>query len=154
MRIPNASLALPPEDSTREDAVWLYRDENRQALILSRHDAEGNFETAVLPESGLRQDASGPLRYKPVEPAPGFPLAMFEDPQLAVSPDRARSPGSVRWHSELDWLHAVHKTAYSNGIVACMSSSSGRISQMGCMETRRCLQDSRRESGAWPSLIF
>ncbi len=116
-RLAARSLHLPPADATREDAVWLYRDENRQALILSRHDAAGNLALRYLPVRGLRADAAGAVHFEAAEPAPGFPLALFEDRDLAV-PESERSPWLNAWHSEQEWFAAVHRTAYSNGILA------------------------------------
>ncbi len=117
LRIPAASLALPPADSTAEDAVWIYRDQDRQALILSRHDAAGNLDLRYLPVRGLRQDAGGEVRFEPASWSAGFPLRLWEDQALGV-PESEREAWLSRWHSELDWLHAVHRTGYSDGILA------------------------------------
>jgi hypothetical protein len=42
---------------------------------------------------------------------------MFEDENLAI-PKSDRAAWFSAWHSELDWLHATHQAAYSNGIIA------------------------------------
>ena len=42
---------------------------------------------------------------------------MLEDQNLAV-PLSERLEWLSQWHSEFDWLRAVHKTKYSNGILA------------------------------------
>ena len=88
------------------NAVLLWRDDAHQALILAR---------------------GGELRYQPVnanlEPvpwAPGLPLELFEDPNLKIpSGDREshREEWLSQWHNERDWLEAVHRTRYSNGII-------------------------------------
>lgn len=118
-RIPAASLAsaLPPEDATSEDGIGLYGDADHQALILSRHDSAGGLELRYLTLRSLQQDAAGSLHLKTAPAGVGFPLGLYEDPELQAPPqDRVRWLGE--WHSELDWLHAVHKTRYANGIIA------------------------------------
>jgi hypothetical protein len=84
------------------NAVLVWRDDAHQALILAR----GNE-----------------LRYQPVsadlEPVPwalGLPLELLEDPQLKVDGDR--EDWLSQWHDERDWLEAVHRTRYSNGIIS------------------------------------
>ena len=100
-----------------EDAVWLYATEDRQVIILSRHDASGNLELRYLPVRGLQQDATGKIHMDTAELVAGLPLRIWEDPEFAVPRDE-RSTWLNSWHSELDWLHAVHKTKYSDGILA------------------------------------
>jgi hypothetical protein len=93
-------------------AIWLYADEEHQALIQSR---PGELRYQAI--RGLRQDSDGAVHFEAAPLGPGFPLRLFEDENLAIpSADRAAWLGD--WHSELDWLRAVHRTAYSNGIIA------------------------------------
>ncbi|HTR39528.1 MAG TPA: alkaline phosphatase family protein [Bryobacteraceae bacterium] len=117
MRIPRTALTLPPEDVPDEDPVWLYGGENRQALILARHSPTGQLELRYLPVRELRQDAGGAIRFDRCDAAPGFPLKIFEDPDFVV-PGDDRVDWLNAWHSDLDWLRAVHKTTYSDGILA------------------------------------
>jgi len=65
----------------------------------------------------LRQDADGSIHFQPTQPDAGFPLRLWEDPDLAV-PTEERAAWLSAWHTELEWLHAVHKTRYSDGILA------------------------------------
>ena len=103
VRIPKESLVLPAEEQPDRDAILLWRDDAHQALVLVRN---------------------GQIRYLPVdarlEPAawgPGLPLEMFEDPKLGIPPgDREHWLG--QWHNERDWLNAIHRTRYSNGIIS------------------------------------
>jgi hypothetical protein len=117
MQIPRANLMLPPDQTPHEDVIWLYANEERQALILARHEAAGKLELRYLPVCGLRQDFDGSIHFEPARLTSGFPLRIFEDPDLAV-PDGGRIEWLNSWHSELEWLQAVHRTKYSNGILA------------------------------------
>jgi hypothetical protein len=93
-------------------AIWLYADEDHQALVLSRPG-----ELRYLAIKGLHQGIDGAIHYDAVPIAPGFPLRLFEDQNLAI-PAADREAWFDTWHSEIDWLHATHQTAYSNGIIA------------------------------------
>jgi hypothetical protein len=95
-----------------DHAVWLYADEDHQALILSRPG-----ELRYLGIRGLRQDAAGAIHYDTVPAGPGFPLRLFEDQNLHVPGDN-REEWFSAWHSELDWLHATHQCNYSDGVIA------------------------------------
>jgi hypothetical protein len=95
-----------------KDDIWLYASNEKQALIQSRGD-----ELRYLPIRNLRQDTDGSIHYEPAKFAPGLPLRLFEDENLAVPPT-ARETWLNSWHSESEWFHAIHQTAYSNGIIA------------------------------------
>jgi len=100
-----ASLGSHPVDFVaipRGDSIWLYASEDKQALISSRGD-----ELRYTPVHGT----------KPAAFVPGLPLRLFEDENLAV-PESDRETWLNAWHSESDWFHATHQTAYSNGILA------------------------------------
>ncbi len=116
VRVPVTAVSnsLPEDASVNEDPIWLFGDDNKQALILSREDADGRQSFRYLPVSSFRQDASGTITFQTKEWADGFPLKLFEDKDLAVS-DRTAWLNS--WHSETEWLRAAHKTTYSNAIV-------------------------------------
>lgn len=111
MTIPKAHFDFPAAPLTA-DPIWLYASEDRQALILAR----GN-DLRYLPMRALHQDASGAVHFQPIAFAPGLPLHMFEDPNLAV-PEPQRESWLNSWHPQLEWLRAVHRTAYSDGIIA------------------------------------
>ena len=112
MTIPKSDFAFPAADRPTEDPIWLYASEDRQALILSR----GN-ELRYLPVRALHQDPGGAVQFERIPFAPGLPLHLFEDENLAV-PQPEREAWLNSWHSDLDWLHAAHLTAYSDGITA------------------------------------
>ena len=114
-----------------DESVWLYGDEAHQAIVSSRNDAQGNLELHYQPVRGLSQDSNGKISFDSAEFGAGFPLRLWEDPQLAI-PEADRSTWLNEWHSESDWLRAAHKTKYSNGIIALQeqfrldNSSSGQ----------------------------
>jgi hypothetical protein len=101
-----AGLAPQPVDFIavripERDAILLWRDAGHQALLLTR----GN-ERRYMPVND---------RFEPVAWGPGLPLELFEDPQLKVTGDR--ETWLSQWHNEQDWLNAIHRTRYSNGII-------------------------------------
>jgi hypothetical protein len=112
MPIPKADFAFPSADAPTEDPIWLYTSEDRQVLILSR----GN-ELRYLPVRALHQDAGGAVHFEAAPFAPRLPLRIFEDDDFTVPPAE-REAWLNAWHSETDWFHATHRTAYSDGMVA------------------------------------
>lgn len=103
-----------------KDVIWLYRSALRQALIFTRHDPAGKLEIRYLPVSNFTQDESGELHYERAAWAPGFPLEIFEDPLFNVEGDHAQ--WLDQWHSEREWLNAVHRTRYSNGVIGIVEA--------------------------------
>jgi len=111
-------LVLPLIDDRDIDAdvVWVTTGANRQALILSRRNANGELSLRYLPISGLTMDASGRLQFKQISWQAGLPLQIFEDPNL-ILPTSDRTAWLSQWHTDTEWLNALHKTHYSNGLV-------------------------------------
>jgi hypothetical protein len=103
-----------------KDAIWLRRGEDRQALIFTRHDASGKLELRYTPVAHLTQDQDGELRYDRAGWSAGFPLEIFEDPMFNAEGDRAQ--WLDQWHSDEEWLKAVHRTRYSNGIIGIVEA--------------------------------
>lgn len=99
-----------------DEPIWLYDGPEKQALILSREEPSGERSFRYLPVAGLKQDSDGAISLQIKEPSPGFPLKYFEDPEFAI-PAADRSQWLTEWHSEDDWLKAVHKTSYSNALI-------------------------------------
>jgi hypothetical protein len=98
------------------DVIWVTAGANRQALLLSRHDAAGVLSLRYLPISNLTQDANGRLQFKIISWQAGLPLQIFEDPNLNF-PGGDRTAWLSEWHTDSEWLQALHKTHYSNGLV-------------------------------------
>jgi hypothetical protein len=117
-RIPRAAVApgLGPELQPDEDVVWLYGGPDRQALLLARGGGQERLQLRYLPVANLVQDERGQAHFDLVAWQPGFPLRLLEDPRLDV-PLNDRLGWLNDWHTDADWLHAVHKTQYSNGLI-------------------------------------
>ncbi len=117
-RIPLESIAPALNDDLKpdNDVVWLYAGKDRQALILPRGEAAGQLQLRFLPVANLTQDANGAVRFDRIDWKPRLPLKMLEDPRLD-SPDGDRVAWLEQWHTDVEWLHALHKTQYSNGLI-------------------------------------
>ena len=114
----SSELVLPllPERALNPDVVWVYGGPDKQALILAREDQQGGLSFRYLPIKNLTQDAEGRLQFEVVPWQPGLPLHIFEDEQLAI-PETDREAWLNEWHTDVEWLRALHKTEYSNGLI-------------------------------------
>jgi hypothetical protein len=102
---------LPDMDSLH--AYWLYGDEDHQVVILT--DAEGNI--AVRPLAHLHQDQDGNVSWSEQSWAAGFPLHLFEDPELQLPAGDDRAAWLSAWHTEREWMDAMHHCKYSNAVI-------------------------------------
>jgi hypothetical protein len=103
-------------DQISNDAVWLYCGPDRQAIIFARENGHGQLSLLYRPIKNLEQDAAGRIRLEPIDWQAGLPLHIFEDPAMAIAPAQ-REEWLSQWHTDLEWLQALHRTQYSNGIV-------------------------------------
>ncbi|MBA3806757.1 MAG: hypothetical protein H0X14_13735 [Acidobacteria bacterium] len=69
-----------------------------------------------IPISGLTEDEKGTARFEMAHWRDGFPLKIWEDKQLDVPMDE-RAAWLSAWHTELEWMRAVHQTKYSNALI-------------------------------------
>jgi hypothetical protein len=117
MRLPS-SLVTPliDEPAITNDVIWVYAGDDDQALILTRKDARGNLSFRYQPIRSLTEDENGKLHFERVEWRAGLPLHMWEDKQLDV-PDKDRAAWLSAWHTDVEWLRALHRTRYSNGLI-------------------------------------
>ena len=109
-------LPLIDDRDIDEDVIWVTAGANRQALLLSRRNAGGELSLRYLPISNLTQDANGRLQFKAISWQAGLPLQIFEDANLKV-PGADKTAWLSQWHTDSEWLEALHKTHYSNGLV-------------------------------------
>lgn len=118
-KIPCAQLSSilgAGECLSQEEAVWLYGGPERQTLILSREDEAGRLSFRYLPVRNLTQDDSGAVRFERAEWGAGFPLKIWEDKAFGVAADE-RAAWLNQWHTELEWMRAIHQTHYSNALI-------------------------------------
>lgn len=109
-------LPLIEDKEIDPDVIWVTAGPNRQALLLSRRDAAGNLSFRYLPISNLSQDANGRLSFQAISWQEGLPLRIFEDPNLNI-PTPDRTAWLSQWHTDQEWLEALHRTHYSNGLI-------------------------------------
>jgi hypothetical protein len=117
------AVRVPPElvkplvkEDGIADVIWISAGAEQQALILAREDGEGQLSFRYVPIRKLTQDETGRLNFEYSNWHAGLPLQILEDPQLEV-PDGNREAWLSKWHTDLEWLHALHKTHYSNGLI-------------------------------------
>ena len=109
-------LPLIEDRDIDEDVIWVSSGADRQALLLSRRNAQGELGLRYVPISNLTQDANGRVQFKTISWQAGLPLQIFEDPKLAF-PGADRTAWLREWHTDSEWLVALHKTQSSNGLV-------------------------------------
>ncbi|HEY6119351.1 MAG TPA: alkaline phosphatase family protein [Pyrinomonadaceae bacterium] len=116
-RLP-ADLIRPAIDEANlaDDVIWVYDGPNNQALILARTSGLGDLSFRYVPISNLIQDAKGKLHFETHAWRAGLPLHIFEDKQLNIG-NSDRVDWLSQWHTDVDWLQALHQTAYSNGLI-------------------------------------
>ncbi|HJZ80346.1 MAG TPA: hypothetical protein VKD91_08370, partial [Pyrinomonadaceae bacterium] len=118
-RIPSEAIAPALSDDLKpdDDVVWLYSSADRQALIIPRGEKTGGqLSLRYLPIANLKQAPDGAISFERADWKLGLPLKMLEDPRLD-SGESDRSGWLSQWHTDAEWLHALHKTQYSNGLI-------------------------------------
>jgi hypothetical protein len=116
-RLPTALVAPLLKDKDLDpDVVWVNGGSGMEALLLFRRSEAGDLSIRYLPIRNLRQDEKGVVQFELAEWQNGLPLRMIEDPKLAI-PINDRKAWLNEWHTEIEWLHALHKTTYSNGLI-------------------------------------
>ncbi len=119
VRIPREALvqALDPDLLPEQNPVWLYAGEDRQALVLFRHDARGGLVLRYTPVAHLRQDEAGRIAFQRCDAQPDLPLRLWEDPQLLLPQGHSRA-WLEEWHTEQEWFQAIHRTRYTNALIS------------------------------------
>ena len=118
LRLPAESLVAPGgEDLRADEAVWLYRSRERQALILCRHAPGGELQLRYVPVTNVSQDADGRTRFERAAWRDDLPLKIWEDANAAPPAGAGREAWLGAWHTDVEWLRALHLTHYSNGVV-------------------------------------
>jgi hypothetical protein len=118
LRVPPEALEQDAGDDLRADTiVWLYRSPSDQALVLARERRGGELWVRYLPISNLTQDADGTIRFERAAWRDDLPLKIFEDENLRLPTGATRAKWLSDWHTDTQWLRALHLTTYSNGLV-------------------------------------
>ena len=99
--------------NSSQNAYWLYGDEEAQLLILV--DAAGRI--AVTPIQHSTGDVQRQFNWSAQDWRPGLPLHLFEDPQLQIPEGSDRPSWLSEWHSEREWMQAIHMCQYSNAVI-------------------------------------
>lgn len=102
-----------PRVDSPQHAYWLYGAEENQLLILVDRDKR----IAVKPIAHLTEDNNGKLRWYEQDWRSGLPLHLFEDAQLHTPDGMDRTAWLSDWHTERDWLTAIHLCKYSNAVI-------------------------------------
>lgn len=117
MRLPAESIkSLVGETGIEPDVVWVNAGPDDEALVLSRADSRGQLSFRYVPVNNFTQDAAGRFHFEIVPWRAGLPLHILEDPNLNV-PATNHEDWLRAWHTDLEWLRALHQTRYSNGLI-------------------------------------
>ncbi len=111
MRLPDAQAEKFPSD--RQHVYLLYGDDEHQLLISQRRDGDLMLQPVRM-RTPSHPDA--PL-WHAAEWTEGLPLRLWEDPHLQIPSGADRAGWLSSWHSEREWLSAIHKCKYSNGAI-------------------------------------
>ncbi|HYG09181.1 MAG TPA: alkaline phosphatase family protein, partial [Pyrinomonadaceae bacterium] len=118
VRVPAEALTdAHGKDFRADEAVWLYRGEDTQALLLARHERGGELRLRYVPVANLRQQPGGAILYERAPWRAELPLKIWEDAMLSLPAGERREDWLDGWHTDLEWLRALHLTTYSNGLV-------------------------------------
>ena len=123
LRVPCSSLAatggLPMDraELAADSCIWMAAGEDRQALLLSRNNPSGRVLLRYVPVARLNQDAAGVVHFERQPWRAGLPLYMWEDPAVDLPPGMSREEWFDGWHSDVEWVHVMHRARYSIGLV-------------------------------------
>ena len=109
--------SLLHETALTADVIWVNAGVDKQALILARENANGDLSFRYQPIRRLTQDASGRFNFEVLRWQDDLPLRIFEDQQLLLPPGSDRETWLGEWHTDVEWLNALHRTNYSNGLI-------------------------------------
>ena len=112
------AMRLP--DTGSQHVYWLYGDDENQLLILSAPD--GRF--TLKPVRQLAENEHGEIAFTEQPWLAGLPMHLFEDPDLNIASNADRASWLSGWHSEREWLEAIHRSKYSDGIIGIVEDLS------------------------------
>jgi Type I phosphodiesterase / nucleotide pyrophosphatase len=117
-RIPSRLVrrSLSESEELAPDAIWVYAGADRQALIVARENGIDQVSLRFQSIKHLEADAAGHIHFELTRWQSGLPLKIFEDPRLAI-PGGDRETWLSQWHTDTEWLEALHRTQYSNALI-------------------------------------
>jgi hypothetical protein len=115
VRIYPAEMGDAFKDQNVDEAIWLYKDSARQALVLSHTDPVRGLMLRYVPVSDLRQQPDGKVSFQQINWRDGLPFRIWEDPKLRTPDDREIWLSA--WHSDREWFAAIHRTECSNSVI-------------------------------------
>jgi len=124
--VPQKTLSYQPIDFVAmilpdQHSYWLYNDDRRQLIIETNADGQ----IRLRPVKNLNQpDAGAPVTSENIPWQNGLPLALFEDANLHIPPGNDRAEWLSHWHSEREWMQAIHECRYSNGVIGIVEELS------------------------------
>jgi hypothetical protein len=120
--------------------VWLFQDNENQAVIVGRRRSDDQFESRYIPVRELTQDRNGDIHFKALEWSSELPLNIWEDLKL---PAERKSAWLDAWHSDGEWFEAFHTGKYTNAVVNLQELfrpvTLGRFSPESGVEPRRAV---------------
>lgn len=122
---PQPALSSHPIDFTAVplsgNTYLLFGSDENELIIVT--DDSGRI--MVKPVKDVTQDEDGNVTWTDQPWKAGLPLHLFEDPELEIpASGEQRADWLSRWHSEADWMRAIHKTYYSNGVIGVIEELS------------------------------
>ncbi len=105
------------------DFIALPLPGGKQYLLYGSSEAELIIRTdesrriRVIPVKCAAQDDAGNVTWTDQPWKSGLPLHLFEDAELQVPTGQERAAWLSEWHSETEWMRAIHHTRYSNGVI-------------------------------------
>jgi len=124
--VPQKTLAYRPIDFVAmilpdRHSYWLYNDDTRQLII----ETSAAGQIRLRPVKNLNQeDAAAPVTSDDIPWQDGLPLALFEDPNLHIPAGIGRAEWLSSWHSEREWMQAIHECRYSTGVIGIVEELS------------------------------
>jgi hypothetical protein len=124
--VPQKALSSQPIDFVAmilpdRRSYWLYKDDRRQLVI----ETNATGEIRLRPVKQLNQaDAGAPVDVQEIPWQAELPLALFEDPNLHVPAGFDRAAWLSSWHSEREWMRAIHQCQYSTAVIGIVEELS------------------------------
>lgn len=104
-----------------QTSYWLYANDDKQLVIETNSDCQ----IRLRPVTNLNQADSGePVTMQDADWKPGLPLHLFEDENLHLPAGADRAQWLSSWHSEREWMDAIHKCFYSTGVIGIIEELS------------------------------